>query len=325
MNDGEKTKEYLLTELIEARKRIADLEFIELLHKHIEKELERSEGKYRSLVDSTDDSIYVVDRECKYLFINKKHLSRLEIAKNSYAGKRYSEFHTPVETEDFLEKVKAVFQTGQSLQHEYRALRDDKYFLRTLSPVRSPDGNVTAVTVISKDIDERKRMEEELRALSLTDELTGLYNRRGFFTLAKQQLRIASRLQRYALLFSADMDHLKKINDTYGHQAGDQALIEAADIIKKTFRESDVIARIGGDEFVVFMIEHTDIDAEQLAGRMQDILTSNNSQGKRPYTLSLSIGAVRYDPQKPSTLDELMAQADKMMYEQKRMKMKEPL
>jgi diguanylate cyclase (GGDEF)-like protein len=184
--------------------------------------------------------------------------------------------------------------------------------------VRDATGAVTAVTVISKEITDRKRMEEELRALSLSDELTGLLNRRGFFTLVEQELRIANRIGKNAVLFLVDIDGLEVINDTCGHSAGDQAIQDTADILRRSFRESDVLARIGGDEFVIFMIEHTGVDPSHLSRRLQDVLRIYNSQVTRSYTLSLSMRWSRYEPTNPSKIDMLIHEADTSMYDQKR-------
>lgn len=104
---------------------------------------------------------------------------------------------------------------------------------------------------------EHARMHERLHTISLHDDLTGLYNRRGFFTLAEHLLKLAKRQQEGLFMLYADLDDLKKINDTLGHQKGDWALIDTANLLKETFRESDIIARIGGDEFVVMPIETT--------------------------------------------------------------------
>ena len=136
--------------------------------------------------------------------------------------------------------------------------------------------------------------------------------------LVQQEMRIANRLGRDAVLFLVDMDDLKVINDRHGHHAGDQAIRDTADILRRSFRESDVLSRIGGDEFVIFMIEHSDVDPGTLARRLQDILRIFNSQTARPYVLSLSIGWTRYEAGNPSTIDELMRQADAFMYERKR-------
>jgi len=325
MNEREMTREQLAAELQKMQKRTAELELLEREHARVQDDLRLSRDSFRSLVDSTDDSIYVVDKDCKYLFMNKKHLSRLGFtSEDQVTGKSYGELHSAAETADFQASIDAIFRSGRSLHHEYQAARDRKFFIRTLSPVRDSSKAFTAVIAISKEITERKQMEEELRSLSLTDELTGLHNRRGFFTLVKQELRMANRLGKDALLFSVDMDELKVINDTCGHQAGDQAIRGAADMISRNFRDSDIIARIGGDEFVVFMVEYAPIDPDLLVRRLQDIMNIYNSQGTNPYTLSLSIGWSRYDPGNPASIEELMHQADANMYERKRARVKTP-
>ena len=107
--------------------------------------------------------------------------------------------------------------------------------------------------LLEQEIQERLRAEAEVRQLSMTDELTGVYNRRGFFLLANQQLKIAKRTQMSCCLLFADLDGLKKINDSLGHEIGDRILAEAAYILKQTFRDSDIVARLGGDEFVIFI------------------------------------------------------------------------
>ena len=161
------------------------------------------------------------------------------------------------------------------------------------------------------------RVLAELRAVSLVDELTGLYNRRGFLFLAEQQLKIADRVKRGMLLLFADLDHLKQINDTFGHREGDCALIETANILKETFREADIIARMGGDEFAIMTIEARKDSAEILTTRLQENLNARNAAGKRRYKLSISVGSARYEAESPCTIDDLLVQADGLMYEQK--------
>lgn len=125
----------------------------------------RLEEVYRSVVESTSDSIYMVDKECRYLFMNNQHLSRLGLPAEQIIGKRYSEFHSPEQDKVFAEAVNKVFSTGESIQHEHRSERDKRYFLRTFSPVkdRGPNGEITCVVVISTDITERRLDEEAIR------------------------------------------------------------------------------------------------------------------------------------------------------------------
>ncbi|MFQ6065769.1 MAG: PAS domain S-box protein [bacterium] len=124
--------------------------------------LRKSEQKYRSLVESTEDSVYLVDRNCTYLFVNKKYLSRFSLPLDKVIGRTYGEFHSEAETREFTQKVKQVYENHTALWYEHRSLRDGRYFLRTLSPVEEPGGRTMAVTVISKDVTERKRAEQSL-------------------------------------------------------------------------------------------------------------------------------------------------------------------
>lgn len=320
MKDRGKTKEQLLHELAEFRRRFVELEQLTFRHMRTEEALQKSEEKYRSLVESTDDSVYLVDRDYKYLFMNKKHLSRLGFSEKHLIGRSYSEFHSTEETKDFIEKINEVFKKGEPVQHEHKSLRDGRYFLRTLSPVREPGGKIAAVSVISKNITEHKRLEEELRIMSFTDELTGLYNRRGFLTLAGQQLKMARRLKKGVFMLYADLDDLKVINDTFGHREGDLALMEAADILKETYRDSDIIGRIGGDEFAVFPLEIKKDSTDAVIKRLQRNLAIRNAKKGHGYKLSFSSGIAHCDSECRSSIEELLTQADKLMYEQKKLK-----
>ena len=170
---------------------------------------------------------------------------------------------------------------------------------------------------------ERNRAEETFKKMAYHDPLTGLPNRRGFSILAQLQLKIANRKKGSMLLLFADFDDLKSINDNLGHHEGDKALIETANLLRKTFRGSDIIARIGGDEFVVLAVENSRECSKILTGHLQKNLKARNMKGSRPYELSLSVGTVRYDSQYPSSIDGLLDEADRLMYEQKRVNHKE--
>jgi diguanylate cyclase (GGDEF)-like protein/PAS domain S-box-containing protein len=164
---------------------------------------------------------------------------------------------------------------------------------------------------------DRKRKEDELREMSLTDELTGLHNRRGFFTLADQQLKIINRSKKEMFLLYADLDGLKSINDTFGHEEGDKALVETAALLRDIFRESDIIARIGGDEFVVLIVEASDVRPDILAERVREKFGERNGRPGQRFVLSISHGLVRYDPDRPCSAQDLVTMADKLMYEDK--------
>lgn len=169
------------------------------------------------------------------------------------------------------------------------------------------------------EIQERLKAEAAVRQLSLTDELTGLYNRRGFLLLASQQLKIARRTQTGCCILFADLDGLKQINDAWGHEAGDRLIKEAALVLKETFRDSDVAARLGGDEFVVFISLCPD-DINDFSTRLQTHIQCFNQQPERWQPLSMSFGVKYCEVDEDFSLEELMAQADELMYEHKRTK-----
>jgi diguanylate cyclase (GGDEF)-like protein len=163
-----------------------------------------------------------------------------------------------------------------------------------------------------------RRSAELLQNLSLIDELTQLRNRRGFFELAQQALKVAQR-EHYAMgVFFMDLNGLKRINDTFGHQAGDQALRDTADVLRETFRSSDILARIGGDEFVAMAHVHSTQDLHALSSRLRDHLQAFNQTHRRQYPLNISVGMTLVDIPTEEDLESLLARADAAMYEEKR-------
>jgi len=175
----------------------------------------------------------------------------------------------------------------------------------------------TRTAELSAEIIERERLQAELRALSLRDELTGLHNRRGFMTLAEQHWRLALRTRQEFVVLYLDMDGLKTINDTFGHAQGDQALRDAGRVMVQTFRESDILARLGGDEFTVLFTDCDLTIAKDAIARLQENLNWTNATASRRYNLSLSVGMAHFDPDHPASLDDLLKQADAEMYVRK--------
>ncbi|AFZ09072.1 response regulator receiver modulated diguanylate cyclase [Oscillatoria nigro-viridis PCC 7112] len=172
---------------------------------------------------------------------------------------------------------------------------------------------------LEHEIQERLRAEAEVRQLSVTDELTGLYNRRGFFLLAEQQLKIARRTQTSYFILFADLDGLKNINDTLGHEMGDRVIVDAAQILKQTFREADIVARLGGDEFALFIPNFSGDSSTNFHARLQENIDRFNQQSERAY-LSISLGVQFGDLNNEVLLEQLLAKADKLMYEHKHTK-----
>ena len=163
-------------------------------------------------------------------------------------------------------------------------------------------------------------LQSELRHMATVDELTGLANRRGFLAVAEHQLRLAARLGEPVALLFLDLDNLKTVNDSLGHAAGDQMLQETAEIMETTFRDSDLAARVGGDEFCVLLATQEDPGAKIALGRLREVATRRNLEPGRAYQLSFSVGLTEFDPSNPAAIQELMDAADTLMYAEKRAK-----
>jgi diguanylate cyclase (GGDEF)-like protein len=159
-----------------------------------------------------------------------------------------------------------------------------------------------------------KRSEEELRTLSFIDELTSLYNRRGFLAIAAKQFKINKRAKDSMLLLYVDLDGMKWINDSFGHSEGDIALLKTAEVLKNTFRESDIIGRLGGDEFAVLATLTNRDSASVIKERLEGQLDILNMRGSHRYYLSLSIGTAHCMPEETATMEDMLDRADKLMY-----------
>jgi len=176
------------------------------------------------------------------------------------------------------------------------------------------------VRELEEAIAERKIAEEALRNLSLTDQLTGLYNYRGFINVAEHHAKTARRSKHPSLLIYADMDGLKEINDTLGHRAGSTAIAAVGQILRRTFRDCDIIARLGGDEFAVLVTNMQEPETAKVLERLRRNLDAYNESGNDEFTLALSIGAVELDHEEPWSIEDQMARADEVMYREKREK-----
>jgi diguanylate cyclase (GGDEF)-like protein/PAS domain S-box-containing protein len=200
--------------------------------------------------------------------------------------------------------------------------------------VKGKDGKILHLDGILVDVTEMKTIErryelamrklqmtnEKLENQSLSDHLTGLHNRRGFFSFGLQQMKIAKRLKAENYLVFLDIDKLKDVNDAHGHAVGDMLLEGVATILKANLRESDVIGRIGGDEFAVLAMRSKGVGERSLLARISEGVEAFRIKGHSRLRLSVSMGLVRINPQKYKQLDDFLAHADFLMYQEKRKK-----
>jgi len=197
---------------------------------------------------------------------------------------------------------------------------DDHWHSVNASPLRRPDGSIRGAVVVGRDITQLKHAQQRLEEISIRDELTGLYNRRGFLEHARHHVALATRTRRPLALIYVDLDGLKAINDGLGHAMGDRAIREIAGVLAATFRSTDIVARLGGDELAVLVPERErDSDEPEVRARLAAALDAVNAAPDRPYRLAASVGVITYRPADgPRSVEDLLAEADLLMYEQKK-------
>ncbi|MBF0565662.1 MAG: diguanylate cyclase [Nitrospirae bacterium] len=281
--------------------------------KNAEEALVRSETKYRELVTLLPAMVFEVGTEGAVYFANDTVTSITGYSVEEFAGssilrKILNKCRIPAGPHDLKnEEIQSAAKDGSTK------------VLSLNSRARYSENGKTVISIvcICTDITELVELREKLHDLSILDELTGLYNRRGFYALAEQQLKLANRYKRGLLVIFLDLDGMKYINDNFGHAEGDRALIATAAILGETFRSSDLIGRTGGDEFIVIATGSGDSDIAQIRERLDENVGGFNDSGKSVYKLSLSVGIISYDPANPMSLDELISKADTLMYAHK--------
>jgi len=263
-------------------------------------ELIEREGFYRMVIEQGRDAVLLVNEEGIVEFVNPAGEALFCLPADKILGET---FEYPLR--DRLRQEVCVSRPGEQavivdMRVEQASQGGKKYFLAQF-----------------RDITELVRLREELRVLSLTDELTGLYNRRAFTLLARQQLKLADRKQTGLYLFFIDIDGMTGINASLGPKARDEVLRSFAGILKESFRSSDLIVRMGGDEFMVLAIDSHPDSRETLVNRLRRSVDAFHAKRHREYRISFSMGTVRYDPRSPCTIEDLMERADRLMYQQK--------
>lgn len=283
------------------------------IRKITEESVKNERNKLIGILEAMDDGVYIVSRDYIIEYMNPSFKKEFRTMKGH---KCYEYFHGRKKACPVC-KHKEVF-AGETVHWEWTSSKKGKSFDIIDTPLKNPDGSMSKLAIL-RDITERKQMEARIKAASVTDELTGLLNRRGFFALAEHHIKFALRSGKEAALIYLDLDNFKSINDRLGHKAGDEALTDMADLLRNTFRESDITARIGGDEFAVLLADDLKSGFEETVTRhLEDNLRLYNEREGRPYYLSFSMGMSVYNPMSPCSLDDLLNRADALMYDNKK-------
>jgi diguanylate cyclase (GGDEF)-like protein/PAS domain S-box-containing protein len=308
----------------QARRHVEELNRHIAEQQRISKALLETEAHFRNAFDYAAIGMALVSPQGAWLRVNR---SLCELVGYSEEELLRSNFQTITHTDDVGNDLANLYRliqgetpTCQVEKRYVHKLGQVVWAMNSVSLVHDSEDNPAHFIFQIQDISERKRAESALQSLSLVDELTGLYNRRGFLAVTEQYLKSFQRSENGLVVLYADLDGLKGINDSLGHLEGDRALVKTAEVLKEAFRSSDIIARLGGDEFVLLASVGADESAESLTDRLQQKIAVANVQRNRPYDLSISIGVAHYDPDEACTIEELMGRADRVMYEEKRKK-----
>jgi diguanylate cyclase (GGDEF)-like protein/PAS domain S-box-containing protein len=288
-----------------------------------ERALEAREQRYRDLIENAADIVYTCDLTGRLTSLNRAGQKLTGYSGDEITAMRLADFVTGAQRELVDELIQRQVRERQDVTAEFEVVtrQGERRVLEVSTRLIQRDGTPVEIQGIARDVTERRDQEQALRSLTIIDDLTKLYNRRGFLTLAERHLKLAVRKKTGVFLLFADLDGLKIINDTFGHLEGDRALIDAADILRASFRSADIIARLGGDEFTVFPIEAAVESASILIGRLDEHLQRHNDANQsRGYRLALSVGIARFEPDSSWSIEQLLEHADKALYQQKRLR-----
>lgn len=316
------------TQAEQARQHVEELNRHIAEQERISKALRETEEHFRNAFDYAAIGMALVSPQGGWLRVNRSLCELLGYTEAELLAWNFQEVTHHDDLDNDLANLYRLIQgetpTCQVEKRYVHRSGNIVWALNNVSLVREDDGAPVHFIFQIQDITERKRFEAALENLSLIDELTGLYNRRGFMAVTAQHLAAIRRHKKVPVILYADLDGLKKINDSLGHQAGDAAIIKTAELLKETFRTSDIVARLGGDEFVVLAAIGEDETTDSLTDRLQMAFDTCNSQSNLPYKLSISVGVMHFDIDEDS-IEDVTARADRNMYEDKRRKQSQPL
>lgn len=282
-------------------------------------ERKEAEDLFRAIFNTSPIGMYII-QDGKFKLANAQFQKYVEYSEKELMGTDPLSLVMPDDkTKVTQSAIKALKASNQLYTYDYRIKTRDgkvKWLMESLSSIHYEGMRATLGNII--DISERKQSEELFKSLSLIDDLTGLYNRRGFLMLASKQLKLSYRMKKDISVLFADINKLKWINDNLGHLEGDSAIMNAALVLKETFRESDIVARISGDEFAVFMAGADENYSNIIVRRLEENIQDYNVRARKPYQLTLSIGIAASNAEVKLNLDELLDTADKFMYGKKR-------
>lgn len=278
---------------------------------------------YRDIIVSTNTLIWRTGPEGRFTFLNPAWERNSGYRTEEMIGRPFSEFQVPEAAEHYINAFRncLIGQPIIGLETAYYSKDGRETCLAiNMIPLVDAEGTVTGTQGTAFDITERKHADDLLQYISAKDELTGLYNLHTFLSMTEQQLKSAGREKKKMLIIYGGVDGMEAVNTIHGRDAGDTLLIDAANILRKTFREADILARTGGDEFVISTLVTSEDHEALIMERLHENIDAYNGNKSGALTLSMSFGTSLYDPDDPVSIQDVLSRADDTMHEEKLIK-----
>jgi len=279
---------------------------------------------YKDIVVSTNTLIWRTDTDGRFTFLNpawEKYGYKVE----EMLDKPFSEFQLQEAAGHYVNAFRNCLIGESIIGHEttyFSKSGDEVYLEINMIPLYDNSGAIVGTQGTAFDVTERKHADELLQYISAKDEVTGLYNLHTFLSMTEQQIKSAHREKKQMMIIYAGVDGMQAVNDELGQEGGDQFLVDIANILRKTFREADIFARTGGDEFVISTLVSSKNTEEMIMTRLDKNIEEHNADKSSAIKLSMSFGTSFYNPEQPVSIDDVLSAADDKMHEHKKSKKK---
>jgi len=287
--------------------------------KRLEEALRRNEAQLTTILDNLKAHVYIKDINYAYTYVNADMCDYLGMSRDDVIGKTDTEIFGEKSANRFHRSDQQVFNYKENCssieKSRHFQTKKKRYFWSVKVPLINDLGNTYALLGISTDVTEQKRLENELRELASTDVLTGVNNRRHFIVLCQRELKRAKRYDQPLSLIMLDIDHFKNINDTHGHAVGDEAIRVMTKLCHDSLRDTDVIGRIGGEEFAIILPQTDITGAWQIAQRIRQATEQHgfniDEENECKFTASFGVTELKDEDETP---DDLLKRADIALY-----------
>lgn len=289
-----------------------------LLNKFYRAKLENELRKFSKIVEQSPVSVVTTDLNGEIEYVNRTFEEITGYDKEEIIGENINLLKSGKHDDEFYQELWDTVLNGETWEGEfYNQKKNGEYYWEKelITPLVDNEGQVESLIGIKEDVTEEKKLKKELEFFAERDKLTQVYNRRAGYKILEEVKAEADKKDYCFTVAFIDINNLKEVNDVYGHETGDQLIVNTIEIIKKTIRSSDYIVRFGGDEFLVVFKKSETKEAKKVMQRIQEKLNKINQTGNYKYQMSISYGIESYNPEKQIELDELISRADDKMYQ----------